>query len=95
MKLCSKIVKLEATTREQTRVNSTRLLSLVLLIALAYALSTLMGYSVQSIPISVYVTATEKNQQQLEPHHSYFTIGLLTHARVNAMTLRGDKEARR
>lgn len=62
---------------EQTRVNSTRLLSLVLLVAFAYALSTFIGYSVQSTPLSTYVTTTEKNPQQLEPHHSHFTIGLL------------------
>lgn len=87
MKQCLKIVRREATTREQTRVNSTRLLALVLLITFAYALSTLSGYSVQSTPFSTYVTTTEKNTQQLEPHHSHFTIGLLTHAWVNAMTL--------
>lgn len=73
--------------REQTRVNSTRFLALVLVIAFAYTLSTFIGHSLQSTSLSVYVTTTHKNQQQLEPHHSDFKIGLLTHAWVNAMTL--------
>ncbi|WP_293108344.1 hypothetical protein [Moorena sp. SIOASIH] len=73
--------------REQTRVNSTRLLALVLVIAFAYTLSTFMGYSLEYTSLSLYVTTTHKNQQQLDPHHSHFKIGLLTYAWVNAMTL--------
>ncbi|NEQ86378.1 MAG: IS4 family transposase [Moorea sp. SIO2I5] len=71
---------------EQTRVNSVRLLALVLLIAFAYTLSTLEGYSLQNTPLAPYSTRIHK-QQQFLAHHSDFTIGLFTQAWVNAMTL--------
>ncbi|NEQ83699.1 MAG: hypothetical protein F6K26_26950 [Moorea sp. SIO2I5] len=38
-------------------------------------------------PLSICVTPTHKAQEQIEPHHSHLTMGLLTYAWVNAMTL--------
>lgn len=73
--------------REQTRVNSTRLLALVLLIALAYSLSTFQGHYLQQTPLVNYVSRLHKGKEFFEPHHSNFTMGLLTYAWVNAMTL--------
>ncbi|MGL5081522.1 MAG: IS4 family transposase, partial [Microcoleaceae cyanobacterium] len=71
---------------EQTRVNSTRLLALFLLMTFAYALSILEADSLLKPYHFSYVTSIHKGKQPF-PHHSDFTLGLLALAWMNSMAL--------
>jgi len=60
---------------EDTRVNETRFLALVLVIVLAYSLATLQGQQMQKLGIADYAGRIQKHQDTY-PRHSDFSYAL-------------------
>ena len=69
---------------EQTWVNETRFLALVLLVAIAYSLATFHGESIQKKGVRSYVCRKLESHRSVE-RHSHFWIGLYGQLWVNAM----------
>ena len=61
---CSKITKLLVIMREDTKVNETRFLSLVLLIALAYSLATVHGQWLKKLGVEIYAGRIKEHQDK-------------------------------
>lgn len=60
---------------EETRVNETRFLALVLVIVLAYSLATLQGQQMQKLGVEAYAGRIQKHQDKT-PRHSDFSYAL-------------------
>lgn len=60
---------------EETRVNETRFLALVLVIVLAYCLATLHGQQMQTLGVEAYAGRIQRHQDQV-PRHSDFSYAL-------------------
>jgi len=71
---------------EATYVNRPRLLSLILLIAMAYMLATCYGEALKQMGVQSYLTRRQ-NQPQCASHHSTFWIGLCGYAWCYAMEI--------
>jgi Transposase DDE domain len=69
---------------EQTWVNESRFLALVLLVAIAYSLTTFHGESIQKKGVRSYVCRKPEPHRLVE-RHSHFWIGLYGQLWVNAM----------
>ena len=74
LRKCFEILKKVAITREITQVTGDRLIALILLIAIAYCLSTFNGKSIKSKGISQYVTRPTEPRRNYR-RHSNFSIG--------------------
>ncbi|MCF4970253.1 transposase, partial [Nostoc sp. CMAA1605] len=60
---------------EDTKVNDTRFLALVLLIALAYSLATMQGQQMKKLGIDIYAGRIQSHKDQT-PRQSHFSFGL-------------------
>jgi hypothetical protein len=74
---------------EDTRVNQTRFLALILLIAFAYSLATLQGQWLQQFGLDIYVGRLKERCDKF-PHHSSFSLALYGHRWRHAMELWSD-----
>jgi Transposase DDE domain len=74
---------------EDTKVNDTRFLTLVLLMAMAYAWSTLNGLWMRQVNLHQYVGRL-KAHHDITLHHSDFSLGLYGQRWVYAMELCAD-----
>jgi hypothetical protein len=74
---------------ERTWVNETRLLSLVLLIAIAYSLATFHGETLKAMGIRNYICRVQELKRSVE-RHSHFWIGLYGQLWVGAMNVWSD-----
>ncbi|NEQ85384.1 MAG: hypothetical protein F6K26_36300 [Moorea sp. SIO2I5] len=74
---------------ENTKVNERRLLAIILLICLAYTLTTLQGKCLQNMGVSDYIcrpTETERSTQR----HSLFWMGLHAPDWIQSLTILSD-----
>jgi hypothetical protein len=60
---------------EETKVNETRFLALVLLIAMAYSLATLQGEWMKKLGVEIYVGRIKEHKDKT-PRQSEFSLGL-------------------
>lgn len=74
---------------EDTKVNDTRFLALVLLIVLAYSLATMYGRQMQELGIEGYAGRI-KDDSNKSPYHSDFTLGLYGQRWIYGMELWAD-----
>lgn len=74
---------------EATKVNETRFLALMLLIALAYSFATIQGQWLKKLRVDVYVGRIEKHQDKVSPQ-SEFSLGLYGQKWMYAMELWGE-----
>ena len=74
---------------EQTQVNETRFLALVLLVAIAYTLSTFQGKTLKNPPVRQYICRL-KELQRTQERHSNFWIGLYGQLWVGALEIWSD-----
>ena len=74
---------------EATSVSGERLISLILLIAIAYTCATLQGEKIKQIGVQKYVGRV-KESGRFEQRHSNFYVGLYGHTWVNFQQLCGD-----
>ena len=70
----------------RTWVNETRLLALVLLIAIAYSLATFHGETLKAMGVRNYICRVQELQRSVE-RHSHFWIGLYGQLWVGAMNV--------
>jgi hypothetical protein len=74
---------------ERTWVNETRLLALVLLIAIAYSLATFHGETLKTMGVRIYICRVQELKRSVE-RHSHFWIGLYGQLWVGAMNVWSD-----
>jgi len=74
---------------EDSRVNQTRFLALILIIAFAYSLATLQGQWLQQSSLDIYAGRLQQPCDKF-PRHSSFSLALYGHRWCHAMDLWSD-----
>jgi hypothetical protein len=85
----SRIAKLVVITREDTKVNETRFLALVLLIVIAYSLATMHGQRMKKLGIETYAGRIQQHQDKY-PRQSHFSFALYGQLWIYGMELWAD-----